>query len=79
MAAMLSPGAGATEKATAPYGSWDSPITAAAVSAAGKIVEGLAVAGDGRLVSVEKRPEEGGYVCEPIHFIRSLFSSRVTA
>lgn len=53
---------GATEKATAPYGSWESPITAAAVSAAGRTVEGLAVASDGCLVWVEKRPEEGGYV-----------------
>ncbi|KAK3131942.1 hypothetical protein QOZ80_6AG0513690 [Eleusine coracana subsp. coracana] len=50
---MHSPGAG-------PYGSWESPITAAAVSAAGRTVEGLAVAGDGCLVWVEKRPEEGG-------------------
>jgi hypothetical protein len=49
------------KKATAPYGSWESPITAAAVSAAGRTVEGLAVAGDGRLVWVEKRPDEGGY------------------
>ncbi|CAN6208259.1 unnamed protein product [Urochloa humidicola] len=49
---------GAAEKATAPYGSWESPITAAAVSASGRTVEGLA--GDGRLVWVEKRPEEGG-------------------
>lgn len=56
----------AAEKATAPYGSWESPITAAAVSAAGRTVEGLAVAGDGRLVWVETRPEEGGYV-ETIH------------
>lgn len=52
---------GAAEKAIAPYGSWESPITAAAVSAAGRTVEGLAVAGDGRLVWVEKRPEQGGY------------------
>ncbi|CAL5051809.1 unnamed protein product [Urochloa decumbens] len=51
---------GGAEKVTAPYGSWESPITAAAVSAAGRTVEGLAVAGDGRLVLVEKRPEEGG-------------------
>lgn len=48
------------EKAAAPYGSWESPISAAAVSAAGKAVEGLAVAGDGRLLWVETRPEEGG-------------------
>lgn len=45
----------------APYGSWESPISAAAVSAAGRTVEGLAVAGDGRLLWVETRPEEGGY------------------
>ncbi|CAL5043845.1 unnamed protein product [Urochloa decumbens] len=51
---------GGAEKVTAPYGSWESPITAAAVSAAGRTVEGLTVAGDGRLVLVEKRPEEGG-------------------
>ncbi|GJN00331.1 hypothetical protein PR202_ga17755 [Eleusine coracana subsp. coracana] len=50
----------AAEKATAPYGSWESPITAAVVSAAGRTVEGLAVSGDGRLVWVETRPEEGG-------------------
>ncbi|XP_040381355.1 uncharacterized protein LOC102718283 [Oryza brachyantha] len=48
------------EKVAAPYGSWESPISAAAVSAAGKTVEGLAVAGDGRLLWVETRPEEGG-------------------
>jgi hypothetical protein len=63
---------GAAEKATAPYGSWESPITAAAVSAAGRTVEGLAVAGDGRLVWVEKRPEEGGCAKpsthSPLHF-----------
>ena len=58
---------GAAEKATAPYGSWESPITAAAVSAAGRTVEGLAVAGDGRLVWVEKRPDEGGYVKPSTH------------
>ena len=50
----------AADKATAPYGSWASPITAAAASVAGRTVEGLAVAGDGRLVWVEKRPEQGG-------------------
>ncbi|KAF8668300.1 hypothetical protein HU200_052356 [Digitaria exilis] len=44
----------------APYGSWASPISAAAASVAGRTVEGLAVAGDGRLVWVEKRPEQGG-------------------
>ncbi|CAL5051810.1 unnamed protein product [Urochloa decumbens] len=52
--------AGGAGKATAPYGSWESPISAAAVSAAGRTAEGLAVAGDGRLLWVETRPEEGG-------------------
>ncbi|RLM55162.1 hypothetical protein C2845_PM10G08440 [Panicum miliaceum] len=53
--------AGGAGKAIAPYGSWESPISAAAVSAAGRTAEGLAVAGNGRLVWVETRPEEGGY------------------
>ena len=57
----------AADKATAPYGSWASPITAAAASVAGRTVEGLAVAGDARLVWVEKRPDEGGYVKPSTH------------
>uniref|UniRef100_A0A0E0HMP0 Peptidase S9 prolyl oligopeptidase catalytic domain-containing protein n=1 Tax=Oryza nivara TaxID=4536 RepID=A0A0E0HMP0_ORYNI len=58
---MHSQASAAAEKAVvAPYGSWESPISAAAVSAAGRTVEGLAVAGDGRLLWVETRPEEGG-------------------
>ncbi|XP_037466259.1 uncharacterized protein LOC119338065 [Triticum dicoccoides] len=56
----MRPHAKFVEKATAPYGSWESPISADAVSSAGKTVEGLAVAGDGRLLWVETRPEEGG-------------------
>jgi hypothetical protein len=52
---------GATGKSTAPYGSWESPISAAVVSAAGRTAEGFAIAGDGRLVWVETRPEDGGY------------------
>ncbi|PWZ06956.1 hypothetical protein Zm00014a_020369 [Zea mays] len=51
---------GATGKSTAPYGSWESPISAAVVSAAGRTAEGFAIAGDGRLVWVETRPEDGG-------------------
>lgn len=62
---MHPPTAGGAGKATAPYGSWESPISAAAVSAAGRTAEGLAVAGDGRLVWVETRPEEGGYAQPP--------------
>ena len=64
-AAMHPHAAGGAGKATAPYGSWESPISAAAVSAAGRTAEGLAVAGDGRLVWVETRPEEGGYAQPP--------------
>ena len=64
-AAMHPHAAGGAGKATAPYGSWESPISAAAVSAAGRTAEGLAVAGDGRLVWVETRPEEGGCAQPP--------------
>ena len=63
----MHPHATGVGKAAAPYGSWESPISAAAVSAAGKAVEGLAVAGDGRLLWVETRPEEGGYAKQPTH------------
>ncbi|XP_066373383.1 uncharacterized protein [Miscanthus floridulus] len=47
---------GGTGKSTVLYGSWESPISAAVVSAA----EGFAIAGDGWLVWVETRPEDGG-------------------
>lgn len=48
-------------KMTAPYGSWKSPITADVVSGAEKRLGGFALAGDGRLVWIESRPEEKGY------------------
>ncbi|XP_078157356.1 dipeptidyl-peptidase 5-like [Carex rostrata] len=47
-------------KMTAPYGSWKSPITADVVSGAEKRLGGFALAGDGRLVWIESRPEEKG-------------------
>lgn len=46
--------------ATAPYGSWRSPITADVVASAEKRLGGIAVAGDGRLLWIESRPEEKG-------------------
>lgn len=48
------------EKVTAPYGSWKSPITAEAVSSAGKRSGGIAVDGTGRLCWLEPRPHENG-------------------
>lgn len=50
----------AGERATAPYGSWKSPITADIVAAGNKSLGGSAVAGDGRLLWIETRPQEGG-------------------
>ncbi|KAJ3695862.1 hypothetical protein LUZ60_001239 [Juncus effusus] len=47
-------------RTTAPYGSWKSPITAEMVSGADKRLSGFAIAGDGRLVWIECRPEEKG-------------------
>ncbi|KAL2322646.1 hypothetical protein Fmac_027025 [Flemingia macrophylla] len=46
--------------ATAPYGSWKSPITADVVSAATKNLAGTAVDGRGRLIWLENRPTESG-------------------
>ncbi|URE38638.1 Dienelactone hydrolase family [Musa troglodytarum] len=54
------PPSGGVEKVTAPYGSWKSPITADVVAGADKRLGGIAVGGDGRLVWIETRPEEGG-------------------
>ncbi|RWR79336.1 Peptidase S9 [Cinnamomum micranthum f. kanehirae] len=48
------------QKVTAPYGSWKSPITAEAVSSAGKRSGGIAVDGTGRLCWLEPRPYENG-------------------
>ncbi|KAI3439699.1 uncharacterized protein J3R85_004540 [Psidium guajava] len=49
-----------TERVTAPYGSWKSPITADVVSGASKSLGGISVDGDGRLVWLESRPNEAG-------------------
>ncbi|GAB4839349.1 hypothetical protein Ancab_028876, partial [Ancistrocladus abbreviatus] len=47
-------------KATAPYGSWKSPITADVIAGGEKRLGGIAVDGHGRLVWLESRPMESG-------------------
>lgn len=60
-AAAAADGGGTGEKpVAAPYGSWRSPITADVVSGADKRLGGIALAGDGRLLWIEGRPEEKG-------------------
>lgn len=49
-----------SEKITAPYGSWKSPITADVVSGSSKRLGGTAVDSHGRLFWVESRPAESG-------------------
>jgi dipeptidyl aminopeptidase/acylaminoacyl peptidase len=46
----------------APYGSWPSPIDAAAVASAGRRLASPAIAGDGAIWWAEGRPTEGGRV-----------------
>ncbi|HVD87001.1 MAG TPA: S9 family peptidase [Solirubrobacterales bacterium] len=46
----------------APYGSWDSPIDAAAVARAGRRLAAPAIAADGAVWWAEGRPTEGGRV-----------------
>ncbi|CAI0558446.1 unnamed protein product [Linum tenue] len=58
--ATMASSAPAQERTTAPYGSWKSPITADVVSGASKGLEGTAVDGQGRLIVLESRPNEGG-------------------
>ncbi|XP_017442701.1 dipeptidyl-peptidase 5 [Vigna angularis] len=49
-----------SDKMTAPYGSWKSPITTDVVSGAAKRLGGTAVDARGRLVWLESRPAESG-------------------
>ncbi|XP_020692727.1 uncharacterized protein LOC110106962 [Dendrobium catenatum] len=89
MASVASTTAGGVERKTAPYGSWKSPITADVVSGADKKLGGIGVAGDGRLIWVETRPEEGGRAVlvkesensgdKPIDVIPSEFAARTLA
>nr|CAB3467467.1 unnamed protein product [Digitaria exilis] len=71
--------------ATAPYGSWRSPITADVVASAEKRLGGIAVAGDGRLLWIESRPEEKGRMVivkegnEPVDVIPEEFAARTLA
>ncbi|KAG0499545.1 hypothetical protein HPP92_004236 [Vanilla planifolia] len=80
---------GGVERKTAPYGSWKSPITADVVSGADKKLGGIGIAGDGRLIWIETRPEEGGRAVlvkepinsddEPIDIISSQYAARTLA
>lgn len=49
-------------KFTAPYGSWNSPITADVVSGSSKRLGGTAVDSHGSLIWLESRPDESGSV-----------------
>ncbi|XP_027340403.1 uncharacterized protein LOC113853903 [Abrus precatorius] len=49
-----------SDRITAPYGSWKSPITADVVSGAVKRLGGTSVDGRGRLIWLESRPTESG-------------------
>ncbi|XP_042409315.1 probable dipeptidyl-peptidase 5 isoform X2 [Zingiber officinale] len=79
----------AAEKVTSPYGSWKSPITADVVCSSGKELGGMAVAGDGRLVWIETRHDQGGRAVlvkesakmeeKPMDIIPPEFASRTLA
>ncbi|CAL5037490.1 unnamed protein product [Urochloa decumbens] len=74
--------AGDVNPATAPYGSWRSPITADVVAGAEKHLKGIALAGDGRLLWIETRPEEKGRMVivkeesKPVDVIPQGFAAR---
>ncbi|MQL96440.1 hypothetical protein Taro_029114 [Colocasia esculenta] len=77
------------ERVTAPYGSWKSSITADVVAGAEKRLGGISVAGDGRLVWIETRPEEAGRAVlvkesvkpeeKPVDITPSEFAARTLA
>lgn len=52
----------AAGQVTAPYGSWKSPITADVVSGANKELAGMALSTHARLLYLESRPADGGYL-----------------
>lgn len=55
------------EKITAPYGSWKSSITPAVVSGASKLLGRTTVDSLGRLLWLESRPDDSGYLYLTIH------------
>lgn len=69
----------------APFGSWRSPITADVVSGADRRLGGIALAGDGRLLWIEGRPEEKGRMVivkeedNPVDVIPQEFAARTLA
>ncbi|XP_004964876.1 uncharacterized protein LOC101764724 isoform X2 [Setaria italica] len=77
--------AGGDKPAAAPYGSWRSPITADVVSGADRRLGGIALAGDGRLLWIEGRPEEKGRMVivkeedKPVDVIPQEFAARTLA
>ncbi|XP_062228373.1 uncharacterized protein LOC133926445 isoform X2 [Phragmites australis] len=78
-------GGGGEKPAAAPYGSWRSPITADVVSGAERRLGGMALAGDGRLLWIEGRPEEKGRMVivkeddKPMDVIPQEFAARTLA
>ena len=57
------------EKVTAPFGSWKSPITADVISSGEKRLGGITADGHGRLLLLESRPTEGGYILLLFSFV----------
>ncbi|KAG9147110.1 hypothetical protein Leryth_005344 [Lithospermum erythrorhizon] len=60
-----------TQKITAPYDTWKSPLTADLVSCSDKRLNGCAVDAHGRLFWLEGRPTEGGYAHKPLKLLVS--------
>uniref|UniRef100_A0A8I6Y5F6 Peptidase S9 prolyl oligopeptidase catalytic domain-containing protein n=1 Tax=Hordeum vulgare subsp. vulgare TaxID=112509 RepID=A0A8I6Y5F6_HORVV len=77
--------AGGEKPTAAPFGSWRSPITADVVSGASKRLGDFALAGDGRLLWIEGRPEEKGRMVivkeddKPVDVIPQEFAARTLA
>ncbi|KAF7094426.1 hypothetical protein CFC21_096736 [Triticum aestivum] len=77
--------AGGERPTAAPFGSWRSPITADVVSGASKRLGDIALAGDGRLLWIEGRPEEKGRMVivkeddKPADIIPQEFAARTLA
>lgn len=61
---------GQSGKTTAPYDSWQSPLSAEIVSGAGKRLGDVAIDGECRLIILRSRPAENGQVSHP-NFVSS--------